>query len=91
MAEKTKRIHPLNNTVAPHWEYGTSDYPDEVKVPMEDGHAIKYVRFIEQPHPKCLKTIEMIQIMKKHTYGGGYKGKHVRKDQMSIFIGGKGE
>ena len=60
--------------MAPIWEHDTSDYPDVVKVAMADGHVITYQRVIEQPHPNCLKAIDLIKIMKGHTYGGSYKG-----------------
>ena len=75
---KAEQIRPLGN-VAPIWDYDTSDYPDRIKVPMQDGHVVSYVREIEQPHPKCLKTIDMIRIMKGHTFGGS--GKHAKKDR----------
>ena len=89
-AKKTvDQIKPLHNAVAPIWEHDTSDYPDVVKVAMADGHVITYQRVIEQPHPNCLKAIDLIKIMKGHTYGGSYKGKHVRKDQMTLFTGGE--
>lgn len=75
---KTEQIRPLNHSVAPIWDYDTSDYPDRIKVPMEDRHVITYVREIEQPHPKCLKTVELIRIMKGYTFGGG---KHAKKSR----------
>jgi len=75
---KAEQIKPLGQGV-PVWDYDTSDYPDRVMMPMEDGHVITYVRLIEQPHPKCLKTIDMIRIMNGHTFGGS--GKHAKKDR----------
>lgn len=71
--EKIRHINPLNRCVTPGRDRDGSDYPDTVKVPMEDGNVITYRRVIEQPHPQCLKTIEIIRIMAKHTYGGTKK------------------
>jgi len=75
---KTAQIKPLNHAVAGIWDYDSSDYPDRVKIPMEDGQVISYIREIEQPHPKCLKSIELIKILKGCTYGGG---KHAKKSR----------
>jgi hypothetical protein len=51
----------------------SSDYPDRIKMPMEDGHVITYVREIEQPHPKCLKAVDIIRTMQGCTFGGHKK------------------
>ena len=69
------QIKPLNPSVAVVWENAWSDYPDLVKLPMEDGKVITYRREIEQPHPQCMKAVDLIRMMNKHTYGG----KHVKK------------
>ena len=66
----TEKIKPLNHSVAAIWEHDWSDFPDLIKVPMEGGKVITYRREIEQPHPQCLKTLEIIRLMKEHTYGG---------------------
>ena len=66
---KTKQIKPLGSG-APIWENDTSDYPDVIKVPMADGHVITYRRDMSQQDPRLLRSIELIRIMKKHTYGG---------------------
>lgn len=75
---KTAQIKPLNHSVAAIWEHESSDYPDLIKVPMEDSKVITYRREVEQPHPQCLKTLEIIRVMKNCTYGG-YKAKHEKK------------
>lgn len=67
------QIRPLANTGAPIWDYMSSDYPDRIKMPMEDGHVITYVREIEQPHPKCLKAVDIIRTMQGCTFGGRKK------------------
>ena len=77
--EKPIRIIPTPQ-VTGYWHHDFSDYPDEVKVKMADGKSVTYVRQIEQPHPQCLKSIELIRIMKDSTYGG-YKAKHVKKSR----------
>ena len=71
---KTIRILPLPK-VTGFWEHEESDYPDEIRVPMSDGKVITYRREIEQPHPQCMKAVDLIRIMNNHTYGG----KHAKK------------
>lgn len=73
------QIKPLNQTVAVTWENAWSDYPDTVRLPMEDGKVITYRREIEQPHPQCMKAIDLIKVMNGHTYGGN--GKHTKKSR----------
>ena len=76
MSEARKQIKPLNPRIAFSHDHPESDYPDVIKIPMEDGHVITYVRQVEQPHPQCVKSIELIRLM--DTYGG-YKPKHMKK------------
>ena len=73
-----KQIKPLNPSVAAIWEHEGSDYPDLIKLPMEDGRVISYRREITQPHPQCMTAVDIIRLMKDSTYGG-YKGKHAKK------------
>lgn len=69
------QVKPINPTVACAWDNAWSDYPDVVKIPMEDGHVITYRREIEQPDPRVMKSIDLIRVMNRCTYGG-YKPKH---------------
>lgn len=73
------QIKPLPQS-APIWEYETSDYPDLLKVPMENGHVITYRREIEQPEPRVMKCIDLIRVMNKCTYGG-YKPRRNKKSR----------
>ena len=78
-ATKTVRVIPTPQ-VTGYWHHDWSDYPDEIKVKMADGTFVTYERIIEQPHPQCVKSIDLIKIMKKHVYGGnGYQAKHEKK------------
>lgn len=70
------QIKPLAGSGAPIWEHDSSDYPDLLKVPMEDGHVITYRREIQQPDPRVMKSIDLIRLMKNNTYGGG---KHAKR------------
>lgn len=70
-----RQIKPLNHTVAPIWDYATSDYPDLIKVPMEDGQVISYRRDVQQPPPQFQKAMDLVKILKASTFGG-YKGRH---------------
>ena len=69
---KTIRVMPLPK-VTGRWEHEWSDYPDIIQVPMSDGRVISYRRETEQPHPQLMKSIDLIKIMKGHTYGGNKK------------------
>lgn len=75
--ERTIRILPTQQ-VAGYWDHEYSDYPDRVKVVMANGEKVTYARIIEQPHPKCLKSIDLIRVMRDCTYGG-YRAKHEKK------------
>lgn len=70
------QIKPLG-TGAPIWEYESSEYPDLMRMPMEDGTVKNYRLEVEQPHPQCMKAIDLIKLMKDHTFGG--EGKHTKK------------
>ena len=67
----SEQIKPLNHSVAAIWEHETSDYPDLIKVPMEDGKVVSFRREIEQPHPQCRKALESLNRM--------HVGYHVKK------------
>ena len=75
---QVKQIRPLSNCVAPIWLYPSSDKPDEIKVPMEDGSVETYIRLVQQPHPQCLKAAKLCRKMineleeyrPKHLKGG---------------------
>lgn len=66
---KTEQIKPLG-TGAPIWESDTSDYPDVIKMPMQDGRVITYRRDMSQQDPRLLKSLDLIRAMNKSTYGG---------------------
>ena len=74
------QIKPLNQQVAGIWEFAWSDYPDAIKIPMEDGRVITYRREIDQPEPRVMKCIDLIRVMSECTYGG-YKARHNKKDR----------
>ena len=76
-AVRNTQIKPLNHIVAPIWEHSASDYPDVLKVPMEDGQVVSYRKEIRQPEPRVMKCVDLIRMMKEHTYGGN--GKHAKK------------
>ena len=73
----TEQIKPINHIVAPIWERDSSDYPDLIKVPMEDSKVITYRREIEQPHPQCMKAVDLIRKMAESEHG--YKPRHEKK------------
>ena len=77
-AIKVRHIKPLNPRIAFSHERDSSDYPDIIKVPMEDGHVITYVREITQPEPRVIRSIDLIRLMKENTYGG-YKARHAKE------------
>ena len=73
---KVEQIRPLSNCVAPIWRRDSSDYPDEIKVPMEDGSVETYIRLVQQPHPLCLKAAELCRKMSNELEG--YRPKHLK-------------
>jgi len=73
------QIKPLAGSGAPIWEHESSDYPDILKIPMEDGHVITYRREVRQPDPRVMKSLDLIRIMKANTYGGGKHAKRSHK------------
>lgn len=75
---KVEHIEPLSNCVAPFWRRDSSDYPDEIKVPMEDGSVETYIRLVQQPLPQCLKAVELCRKMLNEL--SGYKPKHGKGD-----------
>ena len=74
------QIKPLNGSIAGIWDYESSDYPDRVKIPMNDGTVVTYTRVIEQPHPLCLKATELCRKMNENIEG--YRPKHGQKGSM---------
>lgn len=79
-AFQAQQIRPLNNVVAPIWLYDSSDYPDEIKVPMEDGSVETYIRLVQQPHPNCLKAAEICRKF-SNNLADQYSPKHGRKNK----------
>ena len=64
------QIRPLNPTVAPIWDMADSDYPDRIKLPMEDGHIITYYReAVEQPRPHVILAERLRKMIQDNTYG----------------------
>lgn len=53
------------------WEKGSqSEYPEMLRVPMDDGHVVNYRTDVEQPHPCFLNAMEILKSMPK---GLGYQ------------------
>lgn len=71
-------IKPLNPRLAFSHEYAGSDYPDIIKIPMEDGHVITYRRDISQPEPRFVESYEMLRTIERGE-GYGYVPKHAKK------------
>ena len=52
------------------WEKDSkSDYPETIRIPMDDGHVVSYKLDVEQPHPCFLNAMELL---KKMPTGMGY-------------------
>ena len=80
VSECVKRIKPLNPRIAFSHEYEFSDYPDIIKIPMEDGRIVAYVRQIELPAPRVIESYELLRMIENNTYGG-YKPRHMKNDR----------
>lgn len=75
MSEKPNvRIMP-EQIMHPRYETEYSEYPDTLQVVMKNGHVRTYRLEVEQPHPQCMKAVDLIQLMQDNIYGG-YKPKH---------------
>ena len=79
------QIKPLPQG-APVWEYETSEYPDLMKQPMENGRVETYRHEVQQPEPRVMKCIDLIREMKRlireNSYGGsngGYEPRYTKR------------
>ena len=74
------RIQTIPTTIVTgYWDPGSSSkVPESVKIVMSDGSRAMYRLDIRQPHPQCVKALDLIRIMKSNTYSG-YKPKHAKK------------
>ena len=62
--------------VTGYWDPGSSsEIPEEIKIVMANGTRAMYRLQVEQPHPQCLKAIDLIRIMNETTYGGYKNGR----------------
>ena len=70
--ERSRPLVPLTAI----WEKNSvSRYPETIRIPMDDGHVIKYkLDEPELPHPCFLKAIDLVRSMKE----GGYQDKKSR-------------
>ena len=51
------------------WEKDSkSDYPETIRIPMDDGHVVTYKLDIEQPHPAFLEAMNIIESWPKGSY-----------------------
>lgn len=75
-----KKVEPLSNVLPVYGEYDYGGYPEMIRIAMSDGKIVNYRIVIDQPHPAVQRSIDLIRIMKDHTYGGSYKGKHAKKE-----------
>jgi hypothetical protein len=66
----TRRISPLAD-VSPTWEYDSSDYPDLIRVAMDNGHVVTYRREIAQPG-----FTNVMELLGRLPVTEGYAGKH---------------
>ena len=62
--------------VTGYWDPGSSsEIPEAIKIIMANGTRAVYRLQVEQPHPQCLKAIDLIRIMNETTYGGYKNGR----------------
>ena len=53
------KVNPIAK-VTPIWEENSSsDYPETIRVPMEDGHVVTYQ--LNYPHPAFTRAMEQIK------------------------------
>lgn len=75
MSEKSLPVKPLASVNAV-WEHDWSEYPDLIRVPMEDGKVVTYRIDTKQPHPQFLSAMDLL---KKLPVYGGYQYREPEK------------
>lgn len=61
----------------PRWETEYSEYPEVLRVVMQNGHVKTYRLEFDQPRPQCMKSAEIIRMMNENV--SGYRPKHEKK------------
>ena len=56
-----KRVKPLVNLTTIWDKDSVSEYADEVRIPMEDGHVITYRQVVDQPHPAFQRVMNILK------------------------------
>lgn len=80
-----KQHKPLTADVIFIYDTGSSEYPETVKILMDDGHYITYHAEIKQPAPVLRESLERFS---EACFVGGYKTKDKAIGKMT---GKKGE
>lgn len=53
------------------WDPGSaSEIPERIRIVLSNGMKATYQLSVEQPHPQCMKAIDLVRIMNGHTFGG---------------------
>jgi len=63
-----KRVRPLVPIRAIWDKDSISDYPETVKIPMDNGHVVTYRIDIQQPHPHFMDAMEILKNMPAGSY-----------------------
>ena len=71
-----RQIHP-HPVVHPIYDHAWSEYPDRVRIAMDNGHTVLYQRIIDQPEPVLAPQVEQFT---RTCFGGEkYKTKGLGK------------
>ena len=70
-----RRNHNPMPIVCPIWEHDWSDYPDRVRVSVDTGVVLDYVRAIKQPAPVFKESLDRFTALCTG-YPVERKGKH---------------
>lgn len=73
-----KRIKPLPQAL-PVYEHDWSDYPDRLRVAMDDGKVVDYVLQVTQPKPVLKDLLDKLD----ETVFGGYKYKDGKRTKLT--------
>lgn len=71
---KPKRPTILDRVVPIYEENRNGKYPDSIRVSFADGSTAVYDRHVEQPHPMCMESIEIIR-----KWNNGYNNQPMRR------------
>ena len=60
-------------------DHPESEYPELVRIPMDDGMVVNYVIDVRQPHPCFQKVMGLLEKVPYGLSSKGYRARHAKK------------